>query len=403
MRIEKIIGHMVEVKIGFQYAMGNLEAAQSIVWEVVAGRHRGYGEGGWSGRVSNSPAHYRARRDGMASTITSHDDTRGILSASEKRLIESLARPLLGRDPLCREALLPDLPDTFQASFWMVREGLSIALTDLAGKVAGVPAHVLLGGKRRDRAPGMPVIHVGPPDVMARRARKWAQAGFQFIKVKLRGDRVADRDALAAIRRAIGSRIRIQVDANDGYIRPADALAAARDLRRFQVDLFEDLLEAPLEAIAAFRRRSGVRVMVDKQSTWPNVREVVRLGAADVINHHPNLQGGLDVALKIDAVAGAAGIPTAVGSSGVFGIQDAAFQALSAVVGGSRPCEDIGLQPYYSGPTRGEYDFDRDPDLLRRPYPIVQGTIHIPDRPGLGVEPDPRKLARARLGGFCLD
>ena len=143
--------------------------------------------------------------------------------------------------------------------------------------------------------------------------------------------------------------------------------------------------------------------MVDKQSYWPNVREVVECGAADVINHHPNLRGGLDLALKIDDVASAWGIPTAVGSSGVFGIQDAAFQALSAVVGVTRPCEDIGLQPYYSGPTRGEYDFDRDPDLLRRPYSIVRGTIQIPDRPGLGVDLDPRKLSRATVGGFCIE
>jgi L-alanine-DL-glutamate epimerase-like enolase superfamily enzyme len=402
MHIEKIIGHIVEVKIGFQYAMGNLEAAQSIIWEIVAGRFRGYGEGAWSGKVSNSPAHYRTLKDGMASTITAHGDTRGILSAAEKKLIESMTRPLVGEDPLRREALLPDLPATFNASAWMVREGLSIALNDLAGKISGVPVHTLLGGKRRDQAPGMPVIHVGPPEVMARRAKKWAAAGYRFIKVKLRGNRQEDLVALKAIRQVVGQRIRIQVDANDGYTRLAEALAATRDLQRLGIELFEDILDAPLAQIAVLRKKSGVRIMVDKQSYWPNVREVVKCGAADVINHHPNLRGGLDLALKIDAVASAWGIPTAVGSSGVFGIQDAAFQSLGAVVGLSRPCEDIGLQPYYSGPTRGEYDFDRDPDLLRRPYPIVRGMIQIPDRPGLGVEPDPRKLARATLGGFCI-
>jgi L-alanine-DL-glutamate epimerase-like enolase superfamily enzyme len=403
MRIEKIIGHMVEVKIGFQYAMGNLEAAQSIIWEIVAGRFRGYGEGGWAGRVSNSPAHYRVKKDGMASTITSHGDTRGILTAAEKRMIDSMTRPLLGENPLRREALLPDLPATFQASTWMVREGLSIALNDLAGKIVGLPVHALLGGKRRDQAPGMPVIHVGPPEVMARRSKKWAAAGYRFIKVKLRGNRQEDLAGMKAIRQVVGQRIRIQVDANDGYTHLSEALAATRDLQRFGVELFEDILEAPLPQIAALRKKSGVRIMVDKQSFWPNVREVVLNGAADVINHHPNLRGGLDLALKIDAVASAWGIPTAVGSSGVFGIQDAAFQALSAVVGVTRPCEDIGLQPYYSGPTRGEYDFDRDPDLLRRPYSIVRGTIQIPDRPGLGVDLDPRKLSRATVGGFCIE
>lgn len=400
MRIDKIVGHIVEVKIGFNYAMGNLEAAQSIIWEIAAGKYRGYGEAGWSSSMRGTAARYRKSLDGMASTLTGRVATSGVMTAAERRRVEAMADPLLHQDPLRREALLPPLPPEFNGQHWMLREGLSIALNDLAGKIAHVPAHAFLGGKRRDHAPGMPVIHVGPADVMVRRAVKWARAGYRFIKVKMRGDLAEDVEALGAIRKAVGPRIRFQVDANDGYTRIEDAVRAVKALARFKVDLFEDMLNAPLAAIAEMRRRTGAPVMVDKESFWPQVYDVVRLGAADVINHHPNLRGGLDVALKIDAVAAAAGIPTAIGSSGIFGVQDAAFQTLAAVTGLTRPCEDIGLQPYYSGPTKGEYDFNRDPDLLRRPYPIVDGTIHIPDLPGLGIEIDPRKLSRSTIGIF---
>ena len=132
--------------------------------------------------------------------------------------------------------------------------------------------------------------------------------------------------------------------------------------------------------------------MVDRQATWPHVNQVIRAGAADVINHHPNNQGGLATALQIDAVATAAGLETAIGSSGLFGIQDAAFQALSSVMGLTRPCEDIGLLPYHSGPTEGEYAFDREPGVVESPYPIERGVIHISDQPGLGVEVDADKL-----------
>ena len=100
----------------------------------------------------------------------------------------------------------------------------------------------------------------------------------------------------------------------------------------------------------------------------------------------------MKVALDIDAVATAAGLETAIGSSGHFGIQDTAFQVLSSVIGLTRPCEDIGILPYYEGPTKGEYKFDRKPSAIKHPYPIIDGVIHIPDEPGLGIELDRRKL-----------
>ncbi len=400
MHIDRIIGHIVEVKIGFNYAMGNLESAQSIIWEICAGKYRGIGEAGWSSELTGPATRYRKSLDGMASTLTGRLTTHGIITPAERRFIETMARPMLRQDPLRREALLPALPAVFNGQTWMIREGLSIALSDLAGRVAHAPVHALLGGKRRDCAPGMPVVHVGPVDVMVRRALKWSGAGYKFIKVKMRGVLAEDVAALRAIRKAVGPAARFQVDANDGYARLADAVRAVKALAPCKVDLFEDMLNAPLAKIAALRRQSGQKIMVDKESFWPQVHDVIRLGAADTLNHHPNLRGGLDVAMRIDAVAMAAGIPTAIGSSGTFGIQDAAFQALGAVIGLTRPIEDIGLQPYYSGPTRGEYDFNRDPDLLKQPYPIKNGIIQIPDLPGLGVELDRKKLARATIGQF---
>ena len=119
-------------------------------------------------------------------------------------------------------------------------------------------------------------------------------------------------------------------------------------------------------------------------------------------NQHPNNQGGLATAIQIAAVAEAAGLTTAIGSSGRFGIQDAAFQTLSSVIGLSRPCEDIGLIPYFSGPTKGEYAFEHEPTVIRKPYPIVDGVIHISDEPGLGIELDRESLRKFTIDTISL-
>ena len=69
----------------------------------------------------------------------------------------------------------------------------------------------------------------------------------------------------------------------------------------------------------------------------------------------------------------------------------------------TRPCEDIGIVPYYSGPTKGEYDFDREPTVVKESYPIVDGVIHVPDRPGLGIELDRKRLEDFTAGSVVFE
>ena len=379
LKIEKVIAHIAEIQIGFTYSSGTLDKGRATLWEIVAGPHVGWGECQFTTEASCP---------GMSLPVTDE----GFGSDGVRRFLEQWAGPLIGRDARSLEALLPELPRERDSNVLVAREGLSIALHDLVGKAVGLPVYALLGGKRRDRVPGMPVIHVAPPDVMVKRAKAWLDAGYHFLKVKFRGSLDEDAEAITGIRGAAGPGVSIQVDANDGYRELDQAEAAIRALEPLGVDIYEDMLAAPIREIAQLRRRTGAIVMVDREAYWPFIHEVVETGAADVINHHPNNQGGLATALQIDAVATAAGLATAIGSSGLFGIQDAAFQQLSAVIGLSRPCEDIGIVPYYSGPTRGEYGFDVEPTVAEKPYAIVDGVINIPDDPGLGVAVNQRKL-----------
>lgn len=385
--IRRVVGHVVEVRLNFTYSSGTLEQARSIIWEIQADGFTGLGECGISLEKSCP---------GVAAGLGGGTDA-GLADA-----LRPWAGPLIGRDARELEALLPELGPTLNWDLLVIREGLSIGLFDLVGRASGLPVFALLGGARRRSMPGMPVIHVGPTDVMVRRARKWAEGGFRFLKVKFRGRLDEDADALRAIRAAVGEAVGLAVDANAGYRQIDDALKAIETLAPCRVDYFEDMLDGSLEEMGAMRRlareRCGARIMVDRQATWPHIHDVVRHQAADVVNHHPDNQGGLASALAIDAVASAAGLQTAIGSSGIMGVQNAAFMHLACVIGLTRPCEDISLVPYFSGPTRGEYNFDYEPSVIRRGIPIEQGVIHVPDLLGLGVELDPQRLARCKVG-----
>jgi len=128
------------------------------------------------------------------------------------------------------------------------------------------------------------------------------------------------------------------------------------------------------------------------------VQKIAALGAADVINMHPRNQGGLDAAMKIAAVAESAGIPTAIGSCHLMGVGTAAFQLLGSVVGLTRPCEEIGLAPYFYGPVGDEFDVHDDPTIVTAPFPVENGRVTIRETPGLGVEVD-----RGRLEDVATD
>jgi len=162
------------------------------------------------------------------------------------------------------------------------------------------------------------------------------------------------------------------------------------------VALVEDVYCGTLED--DIRIRSGIKAkyMIDCNGFWPNVFNIAKCGAADVINMHPRNVGGLEVGLRIQAVADGAGIETRIGSTHILGIGDAAFQVLGSVVGLTMPVEDLGplRYEYHYGDSSEYYPEDSARLLVRELYPAENGEIIIPDRPGLGIEVDQNKLER---------
>ncbi len=132
--------------------------------------------------------------------------------------------------------------------------------------------------------------------------------------------------------------------------------------------------------------------MVDKDSHWPHVKSVLRTGAADLVNVHPHNMGRLSHALRIAEAAAAMQVDVAIGANGIFGVQDAAYQHLAAIIGLSRPCEDIPFFVYAQGPARDFYNFPDPPTVVEHNHPMERGSIHLRREPGLGVVVDPHRV-----------
>ena len=275
-----------------------------------------------------------------------------------------------------------------------VAEAVSIALHDLAAKARGVRFADLLGRVQRTVIPAMPVVALRPPCEMAAEAAAWVRDGLRHVKIKFAGDPRLDAERVRAVRAAVGDGIGLQVDANGGYATWDAAESLLDVLNETKVDVIEDLYD--VGAVDLYRRARDIldgRYMVDKDAHWPHVREILRLGAADIINQHPHNQGSMSLAMAIARATLEAGLENAIGSSGILGIQDTAFLHLAAVTGLSRPCEDIGLHNYHMRfPAIRSLSFDRNPTVLADPIEIENGMMRLPEGPGLGVTVDRKML-----------
>ena len=301
-----------------------------------------------------------------------------------------LGPQLLGKDPFEREYLL-GLIDYRGNS--CARAGLDMALHDLIGKVLGVPVGTLIGGLHKVRVAVAIEIAGGPPDEMARECLAFMEKGVRAFKPKIGGDPDKDADRLRAIREAVGPEVSLRADANQGY-NPKEAIRLCRLAERAGVGL--ELLEQPvpawdLDGMAFVRRAVDTPIEADESCySVQDAMQIVRHEAADVLNIKLGKAGGLYGAKKIAAIAEVAGLRCVLGTAFGLGLEVAAkLQLASSTMAVVDAVEftELGLHP----------------NLLASPHdkllslPVTDGTLPVPDGPGLGVLLDEQVLAQYRL------
>ncbi len=270
--------------------------------------------------------------------------------------------------------------------------GIDLALHDALGKARDRPVYDLLGGpKNADRSfPLHYSIGIKDTEAMADDAAGAAEEGFRAFKVKVGGD---DHDAERAGIEAIAERVpnaRIRIDANQGW-QPEEAIRKIRELDDAAGGL--TLVEQPVEydAIAGLRRvREAVDppILADESAFSPrDAAEIARRDAADIINIKLAKTGGLHRGKDVATVAAAHGMTCFMGSMVELGIGAAASAHLTV----STPTitYPTGVMNQYVDDTLvANYETD---------WAVDGPRFTVPDRPGLGVEPDHDAIERLRV------
>ena len=196
-----------------------------------------------------------------------------------------------------------------------LKAGINIALYDIVGKMAEMPLFRLLGGYREKIATSV-TIGLNSKDLMVKKARQIVSDGFKFIKIKCGIDVGKDIENILAIREAIGSSIKMRLDANEGYS-VEDALRLVKTLEKNGVAI--EMLEQPTKAnylysLKDVASQGSVPIIADETAlTLRDNVKLVKLEITDMINIKLMKIGGITNAIKANALAELAEVPVMVG------------------------------------------------------------------------------------------
>jgi L-alanine-DL-glutamate epimerase-like enolase superfamily enzyme len=246
---------------------------------------------------------------------------------------EVLAPMLLGRDPRHHQALFTAMNEQIRFAPMGI-SGVDMALWDLRGQIYGDCLTNLLGGAARETVAcyASPIPYMATPAASADKAREFLQAGFRAVKLKIGRGIGLDIEHTAALRDAIGSEVKLLVDANGAYT-VGESVALAKDLVRLGVYWLEEPAhpEYP-DDLARIRRRVDLPVVSGEWlGSWFQFRDLLKAEAADVIMPNITRCGGITGLTKIADLAALENVTVAPHGVGA-GIGIAAAIATCAVL-----------------------------------------------------------------------
>ena len=266
---------------------------------------------------------------------------------------------------------------------------VDMALWDLKGKHFGEPIHRLLGGKRFDRIPAYASILFGRDgNETAEIGRRWVAAGYRAVKFgwePMGPSEAVDIDLVRGARRGLGDDATLLIDA--GCVWDArTALARARAFADYRIGWLEEPLSPDdVEGYVWLRDRSPVPIAAGEE-------ECGRAAFRPLIDRR-----ALDV-YQVDLSRN--------------GFTDACYIRSRVEEIGARLCNHCYTSPltvaaslHWLSTCRDAFLFEDcvedSPlrhELTREKVQAIDGSIAVPDGPGLGVTLDEDFVARHLVG-----
>ncbi|MGE3876759.1 MAG: mandelate racemase/muconate lactonizing enzyme family protein [Parvibaculaceae bacterium] len=277
--------------------------------------------------------------------------------------------------------------------------GLDTALWDLRGKLEGKPVVKLLGGKPgklRAYASSMK-RDITPEDEARRFLTLRDEKGFTAFKWRVGAECGRDRDEwpgrteaiVPLVARALGDGIDKLVDANSCYS-PRRAIDVGRLLESEGIGHYEE--PCPYWEFAQTKEvKDALTLDVtggEQDCEFTAWERMIEMRAVDIIQPDIMYLGGITRSLHVARLGAEAGLPCTPHSANLSLVTLCTMHFLKAI---SNPGKYLELSieglDYYPW---------QDGLFVEDPYEVVNGHVEITDRPGWGVDINPKWLDQAQ-------
>jgi len=264
--------------------------------------------------------------------------------------------------------------------------GIEHALWDIAGKAAGLPVYMLLGGKCRERVRVYQSARGDEPQQVAEHAQALVQKyGYTAVKMsphqaetnarphnyvtRMAGQRVR------AVREALGPDVDIAVDIHAKFAEVSRAIRLAKEIEPYHPLWLEEPIR-PENTAAMAKLAEHVNIPLasgECNYTKFEFREILAAQALDVVQPDVCVCGGIMELKKIAAMA----------------------EAHYVMVAPHNPMGPVAttVNVHFAAATPNflilEYRPDDEAprkDLLKEPLMVKDGYIPLPNKPGWGIE-----------------
>jgi len=253
-----------------------------------------------------------------------------------------------------------------------------------------LPISTLLGGLYRTKVLAGIEVPKGTPEEMAAHSLEYYKQGIRGIKAKVGSDPDRDARSLKAIREALGDKISLRADANQGYT-IQEAIRLCKLAKEYDVGL--ELLEQPVastdfDGTGRVARISEIPIEMDESAdSLYQVFQILKNDTCDLINTKCSKAGGISGVKKWAAVAESARKSIVIGTEYGLG----SIVAAKVILG----CSIKNADPVVEFTEIMLHDI-----LLKKPLELKDGYIDVPTGPGIGWEFDDQKIDKYTVRDF---
>jgi o-succinylbenzoate synthase len=262
----------------------------------------------------------------------------------------------------------------------MAKATLENAVLDAELRAQGRSLASYLGAVRDRVVCGVSVGIASSTQSLLEQVEGYLAEGYRRVKLKIEPG--IDVERVRAVREA-NPEILLSVDANAAY-RLAD-VGVFRELDAFGLLMVEQPLHhEDLFEHSLLQRQIRTDLCLDESiRSSADARAAIELGSCRIVNIKQGRVGGLLEAKRVHDVAAELGVPVWCGGMLETGIGRSTNLALAALPNFSLPGDTSATSRYFAE------------DLTEPLVLAADGTLPVPDGPGIGVDPDPGRLEAA--------